>query len=72
MNRFIHRFRLSKYKRITEGLIFALISATALLLCLNSINDPTESQINMALTFCVAMISMLMGLAALFHKEEVS
>jgi|GEM_PF-2340556 hypothetical protein len=72
MKKLIHRLRFSKFTRIAEGLLFALISASALLLCLTGINNQSEMQISTTLTFCVAMISMLMGLASLFHNEEVS
>jgi predicted permease len=71
MKKMINSYCISKFKRIVEGLLFAIISASALILCLNHINNQTQSQISVIMTFCVAMISMLMGLSSLFHKEEV-
>lgn len=70
MKKMINKYRFSKYKRIAEGLLFAFISAVALLMCLDSIFSQAESRISIIMMFCIAMISMLMGLSSLFHKEK--
>jgi high-affinity Fe2+/Pb2+ permease len=69
MKYIVHRFRISKFKRFAEGLLYAFISGIALIQCLTNINTQTNSQI--MLTFSIAMISMLMGLISMFHNEQV-
>lgn len=68
MKKIIHRLRISKFKRFAEGLLFAIISIVALILCLSISN--TNSQFLVTLTFVISMVSMLMGLVSMFHKDQ--
>ena len=70
MKKYVERYRISKFRRFTQGLLFAVISATALILCLTVIYAEYDAQLLISFTFAIAIISLLMGLVSMFHKEE--
>jgi phosphomevalonate kinase len=69
MKRIIFKYRSSKYRRFTGGLIFAVIAVIALALCQLSIIDNQE-QMTVVIYFCIAVISMLMGFVAMFRDSK--
>ena len=74
MKRMVYRYRFSKFKCFLNGLIFAVISIAALLLCLSDIASSTDREV--ILPFFIAIISMLLGLVSMFHdtgmrKEKI-
>lgn len=71
MKKIIYRYRISKFRRFTQGLLFAVISATALILCLTVVYAESDSRFLISFTFGIAIISMLLGLVSMFHKEQV-
>lgn len=71
MKKIVHKYRKSKFKRFTEGMLFAIISVIALTLCLTDISDIATSQIDIILPFCIAIISLLLGFNAMFRKNEI-
>jgi choline-glycine betaine transporter len=71
MRRIVYRYRISKFKRFTNGLLFALISVAALMLCLTDISNPATAQVEIILPFSVAILSMLMGFITMFRNNEV-
>lgn len=72
MKRIVHKFRISKFKRFTEGMLFAIISVIALVLCITDISDIATTQLDIILPFSIAIISLLLGFFAMFHNNETS
>jgi len=70
MKRFVHRYRISKFKRFTNGLLFAMISLIALSLCLVGIYISGATQRDIILPFVIGMLSLFMGIVAMFHNSE--
>jgi predicted permease len=62
------KYQLRKFKRFASGLIFAIISTIALVLCLADMN--ANSQSRMFLCFSIAAVSLLMGLISMFRNDE--
>ena len=71
MKKFVYKYRISKFRRFTAGLLFAIISATALILCYTVTFDKTNSHLIISLIFSIAIVSMLMGLISMFRKEQM-
>jgi heme/copper-type cytochrome/quinol oxidase subunit 4 len=76
MKRIVHRYKISKYKRFTNGLLFAIITVVALALCLSDITNYTTTEVNILLPFIIAIISMFLGFITMFRdsgsmKEEL-
>ncbi|MDF2539348.1 MAG: hypothetical protein K0S76_2369 [Herbinix sp.] len=71
MKRIVQKYRICKFKRITDGLVFAVISVIALTLCLTDILDHTTSLYDIILPFVVAVISMLMGFVVMFRENTI-
>lgn len=69
MKRIIFKYRSSKYKRFTGGLLFAVIAVIALALCQIGIAG-NEEQITVVMHFCVAVLSMLMGFVTMFRDNK--
>jgi hypothetical protein len=70
MKRLVYKYRTNKFKRFTEGLLFAVITMIALSLCLTAILNHTAQE-EIILPFCMAIISMLMGIVAMFGRSEI-
>jgi len=70
MKKVFNKYKLSKYKRFTNGLLFAVISTIALLLCITDLSQST-SQAEIILPFTIAIISMFLGLFSMFRNSEV-
>lgn len=70
MKKMINRYRISKFKRFSNGLLFAMISVVCLILCVIDIPKQTTLQADILLPFIIAVISMLLGFISIFHEEE--
>jgi hypothetical protein len=70
MRKLIYQYNNYKYKRFTNGLLFAVISSTALLLCLSGIYFRTADRFHIMLFFAVAAVSLFMGLYSMFCKNK--
>jgi lipopolysaccharide export LptBFGC system permease protein LptF len=70
MKRIVYKYRISKFKRFAEGLLFAVLTVIALALCLAAISRNTTDTI-IILPFCAAIVCMLMGLRSMFFNSEV-
>lgn len=71
MKRMVYRYKFSKFKRFTNGLIFAVISIVALLLCLSDISQYSASESGGILPFFIAIISMLLGLVTMLRDKGI-
>lgn len=71
MRKMVHKYRLSKFRCFVSGLLFALISMIALILCLVYIYTRADALIQISLTFGVASISLLLGLLSIFGNIEM-
>ncbi|MDF2943726.1 MAG: hypothetical protein K0S01_2584 [Herbinix sp.] len=71
MKKIVYKYKISKFKRFTSGLLFAIISTIALTLCLTDIPQPSASQAEIILPFMIAIISMFLGLFSMFRDGEV-
>ncbi|MDD3174803.1 MAG: hypothetical protein PHF63_14310 [Herbinix sp.] len=71
MKKIVHNYRISKYSRFTSGLLFAVISAVALILCVSYTYSQTNSRFGISLTFAIAIFSLLMGMVSMFRNNEV-
>lgn len=72
MKKVVRRLRFSKYKRFTEGLLFAIISGIALILCLSIMTSRVVSSVDILLPFSIAIISMLLGFVVMFRQDVSS
>lgn len=72
MKKLVKRYRFSKYKKFTEGLLFAIISGIALILCLSIMTSRVASSVEIIFPFTVAIISMLMGFVVMFRQDVTS
>lgn len=72
VKKMIHIYFVSKYKYFSRGLLFAIISLIALVLCLVCIFEQTNSKLNILFTFGIALLSMIMGLVSMFYKNDIS
>jgi uncharacterized membrane protein YbhN (UPF0104 family) len=69
MRKMVHKYQISKFKRFTSGLLFAVISTIALSFCLIEIYGNTNSHNNVFLFFSIAIISMMLGLVSMFRND---
>ncbi len=69
MKQMVYRYRFSKFKCFLNGLLFAVISMIALLLCLSDISKAADSEV--ILPFFVAIISMLLGIISMLHDNRI-
>ncbi|MBE5966381.1 MAG: hypothetical protein E7255_05370 [Lachnospiraceae bacterium] len=69
MKRVIQRYRFSKYNRFTNGLLFAVISMTALFLCISDIYNKAVTGFEIMFPFMIALISMFLGFLSMFHSN---
>lgn len=70
MKRIVYKYRISKYTRFTEGLLFAVIAGVALMLCLAQISADAAFG-DILLPFGIGIISMLMGFISMFRRREI-
>lgn len=70
MKKMVNRYKISKFKRFMNGLIFGIISVITLLLCLSSITVYRSTDTNVILWFFISICSMLMGLFSMFKTKE--
>jgi hypothetical protein len=70
MKKMVNRYRISKFHRFMNGLVFGIISVIALLLCLSSITVYQSSDANVILWFLISICSMLLGLFSMFRTKE--
>ncbi len=71
MKKMVNRYKISKFKCFMNGLIFALISIAALLLCLSGLSDYAASGSEVILPFFIAIASMLLGMVSMFRSKEI-
>lgn len=71
MRKILHKYRLSKFKCFVNGLLYAIISMVALILCLTYIFTQADAQVKISLTFGTACISLLLGLLSILGSIEV-
>lgn len=69
MRRVVYRYKISKFKRCMNGMMFALISTIALILCMSDISQSTADQQNVILPFFIAIVSLLLGLFTMLHDK---
>ncbi len=72
MKRMVYRYRISKFKRCMNGMIFGLISIIALALCMSDISQSTSTEPGIVLSFFIAIVSMLLGLFTMLRDQTVS
>ena len=70
MKKFIYRYRKNKFKRFLDGLMFAVISIISLTICYTYITDYTASLVKIILFFIIALLSLLLGFASMFHHAK--
>ncbi|MHB8128508.1 MAG: hypothetical protein ACYDEX_05885 [Mobilitalea sp.] len=71
MKKIVYKYRISKFKRFTNGLLFAIIAVIALILCLVDISNNSTKQVEIILPFVIAIISMTLGLLSMFGNNEL-
>ncbi len=72
MKKIVCKYKISKFKRFMNGLMFAIISIIALSLCIRGISNTTASQSEIMLSFLTGIISLLMGFISMFHENGLS
>ncbi len=70
MRRLVQKYRFSKFRCFLSGLVYASISAIALMLCLTYIYTQGEERVMISLTFAIAITSLLLGLVSMFGENE--
>lgn len=71
MKKVVRRYKSSKFKRFMNGMIFAIISVIALLLCMSDISRYAVDQTGVILPFFIAIISMLLGLFTTLRDQGI-
>lgn len=71
MKKIMHRYNTSKYNRFTGGLLFAVISIIALILCISDISDNPASKAEIVIPFIIAVVSLLSGFVIMFRRNEI-
>lgn len=71
MKKIVIRYRCSKYRSFTGGLLFALISCVALLLCFSGLEKYQDTGMRILVPFIVAIISMVLGFVTMFRRSYV-
>jgi glycerol uptake facilitator-like aquaporin len=71
MKKIFNKYKISKFNRFTNGLLFAVISTIALLICITDLSQQSISQAGIILSFTIAIISMFLGLFTMFRNNEV-
>lgn len=69
MKRIVNKYRISKFKRFSQGLLFAVIATIALSFCLADISA-RAAQEEIIIPFSIAIISMLLGFVSMFRKTQ--
>lgn len=72
MKRMVYRYKISKFKRCMNGMVFGFISIIALILCMSGISQYSTMKSNVILPFFVAIVSMLLGLFTMLRDQERS
>lgn len=70
MKSMVNKYKISKFKRFMNGLLFGIISLLALLLCLSAITAYHSTGSEVMLPFFTAICSMLLGLNSMFRGKE--
>ncbi len=70
MKKMVNKYRISKFHRFMNGLVFGIISVIALLLCLSSISGYKSTDATVILWFLISICSMLLGLFSMFRTKE--
>lgn len=70
MKKFVYKYQTSKFKRFVNGLLFALITCGALILCLIHIYYQNATKSELVLPFIIAIISIIMGFFTMFHTND--
>ena len=70
MRKFINKYRVSKYNRFLNGMIFALITVVALIMCLAGMTEQSQISADTILAFAIAIISILMGMFSMFRNPD--
>jgi len=71
LKKIVYKYRISKFKRFTNGLLFAIIAVIALTLCLVDMSSNSTEQVEIILPFVIAIVSMSLGLLSMFGNKEV-
>ena len=69
MKRMVYRYKISKFKRCMNGMIFGFISIVALLLCLSDLSHYTSATTEVILPFFIAIVSMILGLFTMLREQ---
>ncbi len=70
MKRMVNRYKISKFKRCMNGMIFGLISIIALILCMSDISQYSTMESKVILPFFIAIVSMLLGLFTMLRDQK--
>ncbi len=70
MKKIVYKYRISKFKRFANGLLFAIISCTALILCFSGKTADPIPKTDILLPFTIAAISLILGFFTMFHQEK--
>lgn len=72
MGKIVRKYRISKFKRFLNGLLFALISGAALWLCISEKSDYPGARAEIIVPFLVAVISIILGFVTMFRQPEAT
>lgn len=70
MKKMVYRYKISKFHRFLNGLVFGIISVITLLLCLSSMYGYHSKDSQVILWFFISFCSMLLGLFSMFRTKE--
>lgn len=71
MKRMVYRYKISKFNRFMNGMVFALISMIALILCMSDITQSSANESGFILPFFIAIVSLLLGLFTMLRDKEI-
>ncbi len=72
MGKIVRKYRISKFKRFADGLLFALISGMALWLCISVKSDYPGARAEIIIPFLVAIISIILGFVSMLRQPEAT
>ena len=70
MKNLVHKYRISKFKCFTSGLLFALITIVALAVCFAEIINSTTIHQGIILPFGISVVSMLLGIITMLRNTN--
>ncbi|MDF2486530.1 MAG: hypothetical protein K0R46_2698 [Herbinix sp.] len=71
MKRMVYRYKISKFNRFMNGMVFALISMIALILCMSDITQSSANESGVIFPFFISIVSLSLGLFTMLRDKQI-